>query len=177
MPDVVNELLASEVAVGKLGGRSIAADEARQLPRNRYVVVRNPNEPREPGMRRMLIGRTDGGRTLTLVIERTLDPTTWLIVTGWSSTDVERKLLEEEAMSTDPWTADDPQPGDFDAVLATIDPAYVEYHEGNPDATLRILVSVEGDDVRRLERLVEASGKSAHAVVAELLRDADRPAA
>lgn len=80
-------------------------------------------------------------------------------------------------MSTDPWTADDPQPGDFDAVLATIDPAYVEFHEGNPDATLRILVSVEGEDARRLERLVEASGKSPHVVVAELLRDADRPAA
>lgn len=29
-----------------------------------------------------------------LVIERTVDPTTWLIVTGWSSTDAERKLLD-----------------------------------------------------------------------------------
>ncbi|MBJ7330647.1 MAG: hypothetical protein JHC95_12180 [Solirubrobacteraceae bacterium] len=80
-------------------------------------------------------------------------------------------------MSTDPWTADDPKPGDFDAVLATIDTAYVELHDGNPDATLRILVSVEGEDARRLERLAEASGKSPHAVVAELLRDGDRPAA
>jgi hypothetical protein len=33
-------------------------------------------------------------RALTLVIERTVDPTTWLIVTGWSSTATERKLLE-----------------------------------------------------------------------------------
>jgi hypothetical protein len=33
--------------------------------------------------RRLLIGRTDGGRALTLVIEQTIDPTTWLIVTGW----------------------------------------------------------------------------------------------
>lgn len=97
MPDVVNELLASEVAVGKLGGRAIAADEARQLPQNGYVVVRNPSEAGEPGKRRILIGVTDGGRTLTLVIERTLDPTTWLIVTGWSSTEVERKLLERKS--------------------------------------------------------------------------------
>ena len=80
-------------------------------------------------------------------------------------------------MSTDPWTVDDPQPGDFDAVLVTIDPTYVEYHEGNPDATLRILVSVEGEDARRLERLAEASGKSPHVIVAELLRHADRPVA
>jgi hypothetical protein len=44
--------------------------------------------------RRLLIGRTDGGCVLTLVIERTVEATTWLIVTGWSSTDAERKILE-----------------------------------------------------------------------------------
>jgi hypothetical protein len=31
---------------------------------------------------------------LTVVIEQTVDPTSWLIVTGWSSTAVERNLLE-----------------------------------------------------------------------------------
>jgi hypothetical protein len=31
---------------------------------------------------------------LTLVIEQTLDPTTWLIITGWSATEVERKIIE-----------------------------------------------------------------------------------
>ena len=41
-----------------------------------------------------MIGNTDGGRVLTLVIEQTIDPTTWLIVTGWSATDAERNLLE-----------------------------------------------------------------------------------
>jgi hypothetical protein len=80
-------------------------------------------------------------------------------------------------MSGDPWTADDPQPGDLDDVLATIEAEYVERHEGDPNATLRILVSVEGDDARRLERIAEASGKTPHDVVAGLLRDADRPAA
>ena len=80
-------------------------------------------------------------------------------------------------MSRDPWTADDPQPGDFDAVLASIDPAHVERHEGEPGATLRVLVSVEGEDVRRLERLAKSSGASPHDVVAKLLRGADRPAA
>lgn len=70
-----------------------------------------------------------------------------------------------------------PQPGDFDAVLATIDPMYVTRHEGRSDAKLRVLVSVEGDDIRRLERVAEARGKTPPDVVAELLRDADRPAA
>jgi hypothetical protein len=80
-------------------------------------------------------------------------------------------------MSNDPWTANDPQPGDFDDVLASIDRKYVERHDGDPSATLRILVSVEGEDAKLLERLAEARGKTAHDVVAELLRDADRPAA
>jgi hypothetical protein len=80
-------------------------------------------------------------------------------------------------MSTDPWTADDPQPGDFDAILATIDPKYVEHRDGDPTATLRILVSVEGEDALRLERIAEERGKTPHDVVADLLRAADRPAA
>ena len=66
--------------------------DARQVPRNAHVIVRNPHET-SPGKRRLLIGRTDGGRALTLVIEQTVDPTTWLIVTGWDSSPRERKLL------------------------------------------------------------------------------------
>lgn len=80
-------------------------------------------------------------------------------------------------MTIDPWTADDPHPGDFDEVLATIDPKHVEHREGDPTATLRILVSVEGEDARRLERIAEEQGKTPHDVVADLLREAERPAA
>jgi hypothetical protein len=94
MPEAVHELLATEVALTKLGARNISGDEAGQLPRNRHVIVRNPHADGGPGTRRLLIGATDGGRALTLVIERTIDPTTWLIVTGWSATDAERNLLE-----------------------------------------------------------------------------------
>jgi hypothetical protein len=80
-------------------------------------------------------------------------------------------------MSPDPWTSDDPQPGDLDDVLESIDPKYVERREGDPTATLRILVSVEGEDAVRLERIAGELGKTAHDVVSDLLRDADRPAA
>lgn len=80
-------------------------------------------------------------------------------------------------MSNNPWTADDPQPGEFDAILATIDPSYVEHRDGEPTATLRILVSVEGEDARRLERIAEERGKTPHDLVADLLRAADRSAA
>jgi hypothetical protein len=80
-------------------------------------------------------------------------------------------------MSTDPWTDPDPQPGDFDAELAKLDPRYVEHHEGDPEARLIVLVGVEGEDAKRLERLAEARGKNAAAVVSELLREAERSAA
>ena len=93
MPDNVTDLLATEATLDKLGARSISAEEAGQLLRNAHLTVRNPHEP-EPGTRRLLIGRTDGGRCLTLVIERTLEPTTWLVITGWGSTEVERKMVE-----------------------------------------------------------------------------------
>jgi hypothetical protein len=91
--DFVHELLVTEAALEKLGARGITAQDAEQLPRNQHLTARNPRAGREPDARRLLIGRTDGGRALTLVIEQTVDPTTWLIVTGWSATDVERRLL------------------------------------------------------------------------------------
>ncbi len=62
------------------------------MPRNASVTVRNPHG-NPPDKRRLLIGCTDGGRVLTLVVEGTLDPTTWLVVTGWEATARERRLL------------------------------------------------------------------------------------
>lgn len=94
MSDPVHQLLATDVALDKLGGRGISAAEAEQLLGNRHTTVRNPRRGSEPAKRALLIGSTDGGRVLTLVIERTVDPTSWLIVTGWSSTQTERKMLD-----------------------------------------------------------------------------------
>ena len=79
-------------------------------------------------------------------------------------------------MSKDPWTDPDPQPGDFDAELALLDDSAFEYHEGDVSATMRIVVSVEGEDASRLAQLAEAREQSPSDVVAELLREADPPA-
>lgn len=59
-------------------------------------------------------------------------------------------------MTKDPWTDRDPQPGDLDAELALLEASAFDYHEGDPSATLRIVVSVEGEDARRLARIAEA---------------------
>lgn len=62
-----------------------------------------------------------------------------------AATDRERKSSIE--MTKDyPWRDPDPQPGDFDAELHH---SQIE----NPNAKLSILVSVEGDDAKRLERI------------------------
>jgi len=75
-------------------------------------------------------------------------------------------------MGKDPWTDPDPQPGDFDAELDRAHPAQIEIHDGNPDAKLSILVSVEGDDAKRLERIASERGEQPGEVVSELLRSA-----
>ena len=43
-------------------------------------------------------------------------------------------------------------------------------HEGDPDAKLSILVSVEEDDAKRLERIANERGQQPGEVAAELLR-------
>jgi hypothetical protein len=43
----------------------------------------------------LLIGRTNGGRCLTLVIEQTVEPTAWMAIIGWESTEIERTLLAD----------------------------------------------------------------------------------
>lgn len=90
MADVVHELLATTDALEKLGKRGISDREVEQLPRNRHFIGRNP---RGGGDHRLMVGTTEVGRALTLAIEATLEPTSWLVITGWEATDRERKML------------------------------------------------------------------------------------
>jgi hypothetical protein len=94
MAEVISQLLATDAARVKLSTRDISTAETEQLPRNRHATARNPGASAQEGERLLLIGHTNGGRPLTLVIERTLDPTTWLIVTGWPATERERRIID-----------------------------------------------------------------------------------
>lgn len=75
-------------------------------------------------------------------------------------------------MAKDPWTDPDPQAGDFDAELDLVGRKQIKVHEGNPGARLSILVSVEGDDAKRLEQIAARRGQQPGEVVSELLRSA-----
>lgn len=68
---------------------------------------------------------------------------------------------------------DSADPSAFEALCAR----HVDQHSGDPDASLRVLISVDGEDGQRLQRIAEARGKTSHDVIAELLREADRPVA
>ena len=75
-------------------------------------------------------------------------------------------------MAKDPWTDPDPQPGDFDEFLASVDPRLVEAHEGNSEARLTRVVRVSGADAARLDALAAKRGQKPGEVVAELVRNA-----
>ncbi len=95
--DTIYELRVTVAAIEKLAARGIIVQEAEQLINNRYVILRNTGRRRRSrrklDTRRIVIGRTNGGRALTLVVERTNDHTTWLIVTGWTATSDERRRM------------------------------------------------------------------------------------
>jgi len=97
MAGAVNELLLTPESLRKLGRRGISQNAVEQLGRNRRVMIRNVRgrRGRRQANRRLLIGCDDGGRVLTLVIDSTVDPTTWILVTGWVATATERKIWEE----------------------------------------------------------------------------------
>ena len=92
MPPTVNQLLFSDAATNKLGARAISREDCRQLLANGSVLAPNPHAGQPD--RRLLIGSTNGGRVLTVVVEPTLDPADWLVVTGWESTERERKMFQ-----------------------------------------------------------------------------------
>jgi len=80
-------------------------------------------------------------------------------------------------MPKNPWTDPDPQPGDFDAHLATIEADDIEIHKGDPDARLTMVVNITGEDAERLGRIATQRNKGVSDVISDLLRDAERSAA
>jgi hypothetical protein len=61
---------------------------------------------------------------------------------------------------------------DFDADLQTIDARFIDAHRGDPDAKVRVVVSIEGEDAKRLQRVSAARGETPGELIAELLREA-----
>lgn len=75
-------------------------------------------------------------------------------------------------MKHDPWNEPDPQPGDFDDELAAVDPRDVQVVETGSGGEVTIVVSVEGEDAKRLARIASERGQPVDEVVADLVRQA-----
>ncbi len=75
-------------------------------------------------------------------------------------------------MAKDPWTLPDPGPGDFDEELAAVDPRDVQVVEAGSGGKVTIVISVEGEDAKRLEQIATERGQAVDQVIAELVRQA-----
>lgn len=172
----VGQIRATAAALNKLGARDISRGEAEQILNNAYVIVRNlrgRQKRRQLDIRRIMIGRTNGGRMLTLVIEETPEPTTWLIITGWDSSAQERTIPRRgESMSNSRNQIPDPEPGDFDAELATVSNADLEFVEAGSGAEFAIEILIAGEDALRLGQIATERDQSPSEVIAELIRSA-----
>jgi len=80
-------------------------------------------------------------------------------------------------MPKDPWTDPDPQPGDFDEYVRTMDPRDIQHHEGNPNAKLTLIVNVQGEDASRLQRIATEREQGIDEVISDLVRAATPHAA
>lgn len=76
----IARLLVSERARDKMWHHGIGIERAYQVISNPYVVVRNRADRAAD---RVLIGRDDRGRCLTIPILPTDDPYTWRAITAW----------------------------------------------------------------------------------------------
>jgi hypothetical protein len=73
-------------------------------------------------------------------------------------------------MPKDPWTDPDPQPGDFDEYVSTMDPRDVQIVEAGSGAKVTIVVDVRGEDAKRLQRIATERGQDINEVISDLLR-------
>jgi len=75
----------------KLRDRGIEEWEAYEVWLNQHVTVRNK---RNRAASHRLIGLTDSGRMLTILVRADEDGRAWLIVNGWGASKAERTLYE-----------------------------------------------------------------------------------
>jgi hypothetical protein len=80
-------------------------------------------------------------------------------------------------MTNDPWTDPDPQPGDFDEFMRTVDPSEIQVVEAGSSAKVTIVSEATGEKAARLERIALETDPPLKDVLADLRRAARRSAA
>jgi hypothetical protein len=90
----ISALTMGERAHAKLRSHGIEEWEPFEAFFNRWVLLRN-RKHRAASHR--LVGRTDSGRLLTLLVKETKDTGIWEVLNGWDSSKGERTLFERRA--------------------------------------------------------------------------------
>lgn len=90
----IEALSMGDRAHRKLQARGIEEWEPYEVLFNRWVVLRNK---KQRAASHRLVGRTDAGRLLTLLVRETEDRGTWEVLNGWDTSKGERTLFERRA--------------------------------------------------------------------------------
>jgi uncharacterized DUF497 family protein len=76
----------------------VSVREIAQMLSNPHVIVQNR---KKRSTRHMLIGSTHGGRTLTVPLAQTADPSTWRPVTAFPATKAQQQVLAKALSPVD----------------------------------------------------------------------------
>lgn len=87
------EFRVTAAGVEKLAARQIEEWEAHEVFHNGYVPLRNK---KNRAASHRWVGRTDGGRLLTLLVRESHDAGCWECVNGWEASAGERTLYTKE---------------------------------------------------------------------------------
>jgi uncharacterized DUF497 family protein len=68
--------------------------EVNQMVENPHILVRNRKGKRAP---MLLIGRTHGGRVLSVPLAKTRDPGVWRPITAFPATEAQTALLDKNS--------------------------------------------------------------------------------
>jgi uncharacterized DUF497 family protein len=96
---LIVDLFFNDTALAKLAARGLSQEDVEQVRDNRPVVVVNPR-PRRKGSR-LMIGPTDGGRVLTVVIDpHPYADAGWFVATAWDATPAQLTTYRQRRFST-----------------------------------------------------------------------------
>ena len=87
----IDELRISAGAADELARHAVDPDEALDVLWDDPYFCRD----KESG-RRQMIGRSVGGRLLTIIVEPTIEPLVWDVVTGWPADKGEQTVWKKQ---------------------------------------------------------------------------------
>jgi len=87
----VRALFWDEQNEGHIADHGVTPREVNQMVENPHIVVKNRNHRRG---QHLMIGRTHGGRVLTVPLAKTRLRDTWRPTTAYPATDAQTRLLD-----------------------------------------------------------------------------------